>query len=86
MIPSKQRATILLFASLTENVGGVAFQPALGKAADVYGYAVSFVASGIVALGALPFLYRGRRERAPADMRGRGEEEKDHETTGESVR
>lgn len=71
MIPSKQRATILSFASLMESTGGVVFQPALGKVADVYGYAPSFVLSGLLALLSLPFVVLSRRERSPADLRGR---------------
>ena len=38
MIPSQQRATILSFDSLIGNAGGIVAQPALGRAADVYGY------------------------------------------------
>jgi MFS family permease len=79
MTPSKQRATILSFASLMESSGGAVIQPALGKSADVYGYAPSFVFSGIVALGALPFLFASRRERADADVQGR-----EHRTGSES--
>lgn len=67
MIPGKQRATVLSFASLMGSSGGVVVQPALGRAADVYGYAVSFVLSGIFSIVALPFLMASRRERSPAD-------------------
>ena len=39
VIPSEQRATVLSFDSLMGSAGGVVAQPALGRAADVYGYA-----------------------------------------------
>jgi MFS family permease len=67
MIPSKQRATVLSFDSLLGNSGGVVLQPALGRVADVYGYPLSFVFSGIFAAVAVPFLVASRRERSPAD-------------------
>ena len=68
MIPSKQRASILSFDSLMASAGGVVSQPALGKAADVYGYPTTYVMSaGITAL-ALPFIGRSRAENNPADV------------------
>jgi len=67
MIPSRQRATVLSFDSLMGSSGGVVIQPALGKAADVYSYATSFVFSALLQLLALPFVVLSRRERAPAD-------------------
>jgi MFS family permease len=67
MIPSQQRATILSFDSLMSSAGGVVAQPALGRAADVWGYPTSFVLSSIVSALALPFVWLSRRERAPAD-------------------
>jgi MFS family permease len=67
MIPSRQRATILSFDSMMGSSGGVWAQPVLGRAADVWGYAPSYlIASGISAF-ALPFLVLSRRENAPAD-------------------
>jgi MFS family permease len=68
MIPSKQRATILSFDSLTASTGGVLAQPALGRSADVWGYPVSFGIAAVVSAGALPFVWLSRRERAPADV------------------
>ncbi len=68
MIPSQQRATVLSFASSMGSVGGVAVQPALGKAADVYSYSTSLVAGGVVQLISAPFLYLSRREQAAADI------------------
>jgi MFS family permease len=67
MIPSQQRATVLSFDSLMGSTGGVVIQPALGRAADVYGYGTSFVIAGLVELLAVPFLLLSRRERAQAD-------------------
>ena len=47
--------------------GGVWAQPALGRAADVWGYAPSYlIGAGISAL-ALPFLALSRAQNAPAD-------------------
>ena len=67
MIPSQQRATILSFDSLMGSTGGVWAQPLLGRAADVYGYASSYlISAGITAL-AVPFLALSRREHDPAD-------------------
>jgi MFS family permease len=67
MIPSKQRATILSFDSLMGSSGGVWAQPVLGKAADAWGYAPSYLLSAGISVLALPFIALSRRERAPAD-------------------
>jgi MFS family permease len=67
LIPSQQRATILSFDSLVASSGGVWVQPVLGRAADVWGYAPSYlIGAGISAL-ALPFLALSRAQNAPAD-------------------
>jgi MFS family permease len=66
-IPSEQRATILSFDSLMASSGGVAAQPVLGRAADVWGYPASYVLSGGLTALALPFLLRARRQHAAAD-------------------
>ena len=67
LIPSQQRATILSFDSMMTSTGGVWTQPALGRAADVWGYAPSYlIGAGISAL-ALPFIALSRRQNAPAD-------------------
>ena len=67
LIPSRQRATILSFDSMMASSGGVWAQPLLGRAADVWGYAPSYlIGAGIAAL-ALPFLALSRRQNAPAD-------------------
>jgi MFS family permease len=67
MIPSQQRATVLSFDSLMGSSGGVVIQPVLGKTADAYSYATSFVVGSVFQLLAVPFLVRSRREGAPAD-------------------
>jgi MFS family permease len=67
LIPSRQRATILSFDSMMGSTGGVWAQPVLGRAADVWGYAPSYLfGAGISAL-AIPFLALSRRQDAPAD-------------------
>ncbi|HEU5063650.1 MAG TPA: MFS transporter [Solirubrobacterales bacterium] len=67
LIPSRQRATILSFDSMMSSAGGVWTQPVLGRAADAWGYAPSYlIGAGISAL-AIPFLALSRRENAPAD-------------------
>ena len=71
MIPSRQRATILSFDSLMGSTGGVWAQPVLGRSADVWGYAPSYLLSAGIAALALPFIALSRRENAPAD-RGTG--------------
>ena len=67
MIPSEQRATILSFDSLIGNAGGIVAQPALGRAADVWNYAVSYLFSAAVSALALPFLLRARPIRPTGD-------------------
>ena len=67
LIPSQQRATILSFGSLTASVGGVWAQPLLGRAADVWGYAPSYLAAAGISALALPFLVLSRRQHAGAD-------------------
>jgi MFS family permease len=67
MIPSKQRATVLSFDSLFGSIGGVVVQPALGRAADLWGYGTSLVIGGVIELIAVPFLFASRSQRDPAD-------------------
>jgi MFS family permease len=66
-IPSQQRATILSFDSLVASSGGVVAQPVLGRAADVWGYPLTFVASGLTAAIAVPFIAHARSHNAPGD-------------------
>jgi hypothetical protein len=47
--------------------GGVWTQPVLGKAADAYGYAPSYVMAAGISVLALPFLALSRKQNAPAD-------------------
>ena len=67
LIPSRQRASILSFDSAMSSAGGVWAQPALGRAADVWGYGPSYLASAGIAVLALPFLALSRRQQADAD-------------------
>ena len=72
LIPSKQRATVLSTLNLLDSSGGVAFQPALGRVAEVSGYPASYLASAAIELLALPFVLLARRERAPSDPIAKG--------------
>jgi MFS family permease len=67
LIPSRERATILSFNSMMSSTGGVWAQPGLGRAADAWGYAPTYVISAAITTLALPFLALSRRENAPAD-------------------
>lgn len=67
MIPSKQRATVLSFDSLMGSAGGVAFQPLLGRVADVGGYGASMIWSGVISAIAIPFLLLSRAQHDAAD-------------------
>lgn len=68
LIPSEQRATALSFDSMVNSCGGVAFQPVLGRVADSFGYAVSYVVSAGIACISLPFLIAARRENVREDL------------------
>ncbi len=67
IIPSQQRATVLSFDNLMASAGGVVAQPALGRAADVWGYPSAYVLSAGIQLMAMPFLLLARRENARSD-------------------
>ena len=67
LIPSRQRATILSFDSMMSSAGGVWTQPLLGRAADAWGYAPSYLIGAGISVFALPFLFLSRRQNAPAD-------------------
>src|ERR671918_2697000 len=69
LIPSRQRATIISFDSLMGSTGGVWAQPVLGRAADVWGYASSYLISAGITAFAVPSLALSRRQKAPADRR-----------------
>jgi hypothetical protein len=49
------------------SAGGVAAQPALGRVADVRGYAAAYFVSAAIQVVAVPFLLLARREDAPSD-------------------
>ena len=61
LIPSEQRATVLSFDSLMGSSGGVAVQPLLGRAADVWGYPLSYICSAAIQGLAIPFVWLARR-------------------------
>lgn len=67
LIPSQQRATVLSSDNLLNSCGGVFIQPALGRAADLWGYSVSYVVGAAVELAALPFVLLARFEKASSD-------------------
>jgi MFS family permease len=67
LIPSRQRATILSFDSMMSSTGGVWTQPLLGRAADAWGYAPSYLIGAGISILALPCLALSRRQNATAD-------------------
>lgn len=67
LIPSSERATVLSFDSLIGSSGGVVIQPVLGRAADMWSYAFSFVIGSFVSLLALPFILLARKQNPPSD-------------------
>ena len=67
LIPSEQRATILSSDNLLSSSGGVVVQPALGKVADVWGYATSYVVAAAIEVLAVPLVLLARGRRAPSD-------------------
>jgi MFS family permease len=67
LIRSEERATLLSFDNLIGSSGGVVTQPLLGRAADAFGYAPSYLISSVIQLGALPFLILARKQKASSD-------------------
>lgn len=67
VIPSEERATVLSSDNLLSSSGGVVIQPVLGKVADVWSYAASYIVGAGIALLALPFILLARREKAASD-------------------
>ena len=49
------------------SAGGVVAQPALGRAADVFGYGTSYVVAAAIQALAIPFAILARRENASSD-------------------
>lgn len=81
LIPSDQRATVLSSDNLLASGGGVVIQPALGKAADVWGFGPAYVVGAGIQLLVLPFILLARRERAITDAHPNAEKK----TTDEQV-
>ena len=70
MIPSRQRATILSFDSMMASTGGVWAQPVLGRAADAWGYAPSYLLGAAISAFAVPCLaISGRAGEPEPDLR-----------------
>ena len=67
LIPSEQRATVLSFDSLMGSAGGVVCQPILGRAADAWGYPLSYLCSAGIQALAIPFMWLSQREHAASD-------------------
>jgi MFS family permease len=61
LIPSEARATVLSFDSLMGSSGGVVIQPILGRAADVWGYPISYAGAAVLQVLAAPFVWLARR-------------------------
>jgi MFS family permease len=68
LIESRERATVLSFDSLLGSSGAVVAQPILGRAADAWGYPLSYVCSAGIQVLSVPFLWLARREAADADV------------------
>jgi MFS family permease len=67
LIPSEQRATVLSFDSLMGSSGGIIIQPALGKVADIGGYAASYAGAACFQFLAVPFILLAKKEKAVSD-------------------
>ena len=68
LIASRERATVLSFDSLLSSSGAVVAQPLLGRAADVWGYPLSYVCTAGIQLLSVPFLWLARCEKKDADV------------------
>ena len=58
---------MLSFDSLLASSGAVVAQPILGRAADAWGYPLSYVCSAGIQTLSIPFLWLARRENTGAD-------------------
>jgi MFS family permease len=67
LIASQERASILSFDSMMASLGGVGVQPALGRAADVWGYGPSYLIGAAISALSIPFIALSRKENAAAD-------------------
>jgi MFS family permease len=68
VVASEQRATVVSFDSMIDNVGGIGGQLGLGALGEARGVGTAFVAGGVVTAGALPLLARLRRLGGAADV------------------
>lgn len=66
-IPSQQRATVLSFNNLIGSSGGVVSQPVLGRTADVFGYALTYVMAAVITSIGLIFILFARLENTRED-------------------
>lgn len=67
LIPSQQRATVLSFNNLIGSSGGVVSQPILGQAADLFGYAATYVMTSVITFIGLIFILFARFENINED-------------------
>lgn len=67
LIPSQQRATVLSFNNLIGSSGGVVTQPGLGQAADLFGYAATYVMASVITFMGLLFIFFARFENIKED-------------------
>ena len=68
VVPTEQRATVVSFDSMVDNVGGIGGQVGLGALGEGRSVGSAFVAGGLVTALALPLLARLRRLGGPADV------------------
>lgn len=66
-VSSEQRATIISFDGMLGSIGGTIFQPAFGRAADIYSYGFTYFLCAIVQIGAIPFILLAGKENPKAD-------------------
>lgn len=67
-IQSGQRATLLSLDSVLGSGGAAITQPVFGRVAEIYGYPMSYVCSGLFQAAALPFIYlAGRSDKRSSD-------------------
>ena len=74
LITSSERASILSFDSMMASLGGVGIQPALGRAADVWGYAPPTLSGRRSPPFAIPFSVAASQTRTHRQTRWRSKE------------
>jgi MFS family permease len=67
LVASQERATVLSFDSMLGSSGAAVVQPALGKAADAWGYPASYICCAAIQALAVPFVLLARRQQVEAD-------------------